>query len=135
MNTIETTYLSGLRTEAVHVKSGVKIFTDAPEDNKGKGESFSPTDLLAGSLASCMLSIVGILADSHGFSIDGTRAETVKIMASNPRRVIEIQVTFHFPANSYSEIQKDKIRKAALTCPVALSLHPDIKQNITFNFQ
>ena len=135
MNTVETIYLEGLRTEAVHVKSGVKITTDAPEDNNGKGQSFSPTDLLAGSLASCMLTIVGILADNHGFSIDGTRAETVKVMASNPRRVTEIRVTFHFPEIEYSEIQKEKIRKAALSCPVALSIHPDLKQNITFNFK
>ena len=135
MNTVETIYLSGLRTEAVHVKSGVKIFTDAPEDNKGKGQSFSPTDLMAGSLASCMLTIVGILADNQGFSIDGTRAETVKVMASNPRRVAEIRVVFHFPDVQYSDVQKEKIQKAALSCPVALSLHPDIKQDVTFNFQ
>lgn len=134
MNTVETIYLAGLRTEAVHVKSGVKITTDAPEDNNGKGQSFSPTDLLAGSLASCMLTIVGILSENQGFSIEGTRAETVKVMASNPRRVIEIRITFHFPDVKYSEIQKEKIRKAALSCPVALSLHPDINQNIIFNF-
>jgi len=134
MITAETTYLQGLRTRAIHVKSGVVITTDAPEDNKGKGESFSPTDLLAASLASCMLTIVGILADNQGFNIDGARAETLKIMAKNPRRVIGIQVKLQFPAESYSEKQKNMIQNAALTCPVALSLHPDIKQDITFIF-
>jgi putative redox protein len=134
MITTETIYLTTLRTEVTHVKSGVTIITDAPVDNKGKGESFSPTDLLASSLASCMLTIVGILAENQGFIIDGTTASTTKIMATAPRRVIEIKVDFQFPEIEYSEKQKLMIERAALTCPVALSLHPDIKQTIAFNF-
>ncbi len=134
MHIIETTYAGALRTEAVHLKSSVTITTDAPVDNKGKGESFSPTDLLAASLGSCMLTIIGIASDTQGFNIDGTRLEISKIMASNPRRVSEIHISFHFPHREYSEKQKDIIRKSALTCPVALSLHPDIIQKVDFNF-
>jgi len=134
MITIETIYPGGLRTEAVHLKSGVQIFTDAPIDNKGKGESFSPTDLLAASLGSCMITIAGIAAENQGFSIDGTKIAITKVMAINPRRVCEIRVVLDFPEIIYSEAEKEVIKNAALTCPVALSLHPDLKQNVTFNF-
>ncbi|HAL65647.1 MAG TPA: osmotically inducible protein OsmC, partial [Bacteroidales bacterium] len=87
MITIETIYLGELRTKATHLQSGNSIITDAPLDNQGKGEAFSPTDLLAAALASCMLTIMGIAARTHGFNIDGTKAEITKIMESNPRRV------------------------------------------------
>src|SRR5580693_834433 len=102
MATIETTYLGGLRTEATHVQSGTKIITDAPLDNQGRGEAFSPTDLLSASLGSCMLTIMGIKARNNHFNIDGTKCSITKIMAQNPRRVGEIQITFHFP-EIYSE--------------------------------
>jgi len=134
MATSKITYTGGLRTSSVHLKSGIEIITDAPIDNQGKGEAFSPTDLLATSLGNCMLTIVGIAARTHGFNIDGTTAEITKIMGENPRRVIEIVVNLQFPANNYSDKEKEIIERSARTCPVAHSLHPDIKQNIAFGF-
>jgi putative redox protein len=135
METARTIYLGALRTEALHVRSGVKITTDAPIDNQGKGEFFSPTDLVAAVLASCMLTIIGIAARTHGFNIDGTEAVVTKVMLSNPRRIGEVIIGFNFPDIVYTEKQKDIIELAARTCPVALSLHPDLKQSITFNFK
>ncbi|ALL08258.1 osmotically inducible protein OsmC [Pedobacter sp. PACM 27299] len=134
MATSKTTYKGGLRTISVHERSGNEIITDAPIDNQGKGEAFSPTDLLATSLGNCMLTIVGIASASHGFSIDGATAEVTKIMAENPRRVSEIVVNFQFPANGYSDKDKTIIERSAHTCPVAMSLHPDIKQTVSFNY-
>ena len=135
MATSKVIYLSELRTEAHHLYSGVKITTDAPLDNQGKAEFFSPTDLAATSLASCMLTIIGIAARTHGFSIDNTEATVTKIMYSNPRRIGEIHIEFDFPDNAYTEKQKKIIEIAGRTCPVALSLHPDLKQNVSFNFK
>ena len=132
--TIETIYTGELRTQATHLASQNTIITDAPIDNNGKGEAFSPTDLLAASLGSCMLTIMGISANAHGFSIDGTKISITKIMAANPRRVGEIIVDFTFPVNNYSDKEKILIEKAAASCPVALSLHPDLKQTINFNW-
>jgi putative redox protein len=134
MITIETLYSGGLRTEVKHLQSSVTLTTDAPVDNKGRGESFSPTDLLAASLGSCMLTIIGITADTQGFNIDGTRIKITKVMAANPRRVSEIHISFQFPGNNYTEKQREVIQRSALTCPVALSIHPDIKQMVEFNF-
>lgn len=132
--TVNTIYLGELRTEATHVQSGNKLITDAPLDNKGKGEAFSPTDLLATSLGSCMLTIMGISAREHGFNIDGTKVNIWKIMESNPRRVGEVKIEFNFPKKNYSEKEKKFIEKAAHTCPVNLSLHPDLKKTIIFNY-
>ena len=132
--TIETIYTGELRTQATHLASQNTIITDAPIDNNGKGEAFSPTDLLAASLGSCMLTIMGIAANTHGFSIDGTKISVNKIMTANPRRIGEIVVDFTFPLNSYNEKEKMLIEKAAATCPVALSLHPDLIQTINFNW-
>jgi putative redox protein len=134
MPTSRITYLGELRTENIHEKSGVKIITDAPPDNQGKGESFSPTDLLATSLGNCMMTLMGIAARTHAINIDGTKAEMTKIMASNPRRVAEIQLVFDFPKNNYTDKEKAILENAARTCPVAFSIHPDIKQVLTFNF-
>ena len=134
MATSKITYTGDLRTSSIHLKSGIEIITDAPVDNQGKGEAFSPTDLLSTSLGNCMLTIVGIAARTHGFNIDGTTAEITKIMGENPRRVTEIVVDLQFPANNYSDKEKEIIERSARTCPVAYSLHPDIKQNITFGF-
>jgi putative redox protein len=134
MATSKITYTGGLRTTSVHLKSGMEIITDAPVDNQGKGEAFSPTDLLATSLGNCMLTIVGIAANAHGFNIDGATAEITKVMGENPRRVIEIVVNLQFPSNNYSDKEKDIIERSAKTCPVAFSLHPDIKQAISFNY-
>jgi putative redox protein len=135
MATSKVIYLSELRTEAQHLYSGVKIFTDAPLDNQGKAEFFSPTDIAATSLASCMLTIIGIAARTHGFSIDGTEATVTKIMYSNPRRIGEIHIEYHFPDIAFTEKQKKIIEVAGLTCPIALSLHPDLKQDIKFKFK
>jgi len=134
MATSKITYNGGLRTTSIHLRSGNEIITDAPIDNKGKGEAFSPTDLLATSLGNCMLTIVGIAANEHGFDIDGTTCEITKIMAENPRRVAEIVVNFQFPANDYSEKEIKIIERSAHTCPVMYSLHPEIKKTVTFNY-
>lgn len=134
MATSKVTYTGNLRTTSIHLKSGNEIITDAPLDNKGKGEAFSPTDLLATSLANCMLTIVGITAQEHGFNIDGATANVTKIMAEDPRRVSEISVDITFPRNDYSDKTKKIIERAANTCPVHNSLHPDIKKAITFHF-
>jgi len=133
MHTIATEYPGDLRTRAVHVKSGNELITDAPVDNEGRGEAFSPTDLLATSLASCMLTVIGIAARKHGFSIDGTIVKTTKIMASDPRRVGELVVEFEFPSRSYSEKEILLIKRTAETCPVARSLHPDLKLTVSYN--
>ena len=135
MITASTIYKGDLRTEATHVRSGQVIITDAPPDNNGKGEAFSPTDLLAASLGSCMLTIMGIAARNHGFDMDGTRVEITKVMYSNPRRVGEILAEIYLPAVEYSDSQKRILEVAARTCPVALSLHPDLKQDIRLHFQ
>lgn len=132
--TIQTIYTGQLRTQATHVSSKNTVITDAPLDNNGKGEAFSPTDLLAASLGSCMLTIMGIAANTHGFSIDGTKISITKVMAANPRRVGEIVIDFSFPINNYNDKERLLIEKAAASCPVALSLHPDLKQTITFNW-
>lgn len=130
---MRTQYLGNLRTEIEHIQSGNTITTDAPLDNNGKGEFFSPTDMFASSLGSCMLTIIGIAANTHGFSIDGTTLEIEKIMAANPRRVAEIKIEVHFPKEAnYTDKQKRIIEAAAKTCPVANSLHPDVIKNITY---
>ena len=135
MATIQTIYLGDLRTQATHVQSGNKIITDAPLDNKGKGEAFSPSDLLAASLGSCMLTIMGIAAREQNIDMDGTTCSITKVMASDPRRVGEVQIAFNFPLNSnYSEKDKTILIRSAKTCPVAKSLHPDLIESLAFNF-
>jgi uncharacterized OsmC-like protein len=134
MATIETVYEGNLRTRAKHLGSGREIITDAPIDNQGKGEAFSPTDLLSAALGSCMLSIMGIAANTHHIDMDQTRIRITKIMAANPRRVAEIQIEFDMPAKGYSDKERAILEHAAKTCPVALSVHPDLIQTITFNW-
>ncbi len=135
MQTAHIKYLGDLRTEAVHLQSGNKIITDAPVDNQGKGEAFSPTDMVATALGSCMMTIMGISANTHHFDLVGTEIKVTKIMQSDPRRIGEIRVELFFPPNNYSEKEKKLIKLAADTCPVAKSLHPDLKQTIIFNYQ
>ncbi|MFI3315139.1 MAG: OsmC family protein [Rikenellaceae bacterium] len=132
MTTIKTEYLGGLRTELTHVQSGNKITTDAPTDNNGKGEYISPTDMLAASLGSCMLTIIGISANAHGFSIDGAKLDITKVMSASPRRVAEIAIDVYMPKNDYTDSQKRLIEAAAKSCPVEHSLHPDIKRVVNF---
>jgi putative redox protein len=133
MATIETTYLGNLRTELTHVQSGSKIITDAPVDNQGKGEAISPTDMLAASLGSCMLTVMGIAARTHGIDMDGTDCSVTKIMLADPRRVGEIVVKFKFP-KPYTHKEQQILERAALTCPVHHSLHPDLKKTIDFGW-
>jgi len=134
MEIAEIIYRGELRTEAKHLRSGQIIITDAPPDNQGKGQAFSPTDLMSTSLGCCMVTIMGIAARTHEFDIDGTRIKIAKVMAANPRRVIEIHVEFDLPHHDYTDKQKNLLEIAAKTCPVAFSLHPDIKQVVTFNY-
>lgn len=131
--TSKVLYQGDLRTVATHLQSGTVIETDAPVDNQGKGERFSPTDLVATALATCMGTVMGIAARTHGINIDGTEFDVEKIMVPNPRRIGEIKVAVRFPAaQSYDEKQKTILEKAALTCPVFESLHPDCKKTIHF---
>lgn len=132
--TIRTTYLGQLRTEAEHVQSGNKLITDAPVDNHGKGEAFSPTDLLATSLASCILTIMGIKAEANGFNINGATAKSWKIMSANPRRVAEVKVEFDFSMCSLTDKDKKILEKLVKVSPVPLSLHDETKQSVTIKF-
>lgn len=127
-------YVGGLRTEVTHLKSGNKVITDAPPDNNGKGEAFSPTDLTCASLNSCMMTLMGILAEREQIDLTGLTSEIVKLMASNPRKIAEVQITFRHENLVATEIQKEKLKRAALTCPVALSLSDEVKQTVVFNF-
>ncbi|WP_317900175.1 OsmC family protein [Aurantibacillus circumpalustris] len=131
--TSKVKYLGELRTEAHHLQSGEIIITDAPKDNYGRGEAFSPTDLVATALASCMISIMGIVAMKEGITtVDGAHAEVTKIMYQEPRRIGEIHIKISFPKKEYSDKEKKIYEHAAHTCPVAKSLHPDLKQIIEF---
>lgn len=135
MPTIETNYQGKLRTQATHVASGNQLVTDAPVDNQGRGEAFSPTDLVCTALASCMMTIMGIYANNHGIDIQGVTAATEKSMQANPRKIVKIAIAFNFPASlSVEERHQKALQNAALTCPVALSLAADIQQEISFSF-
>jgi uncharacterized OsmC-like protein len=127
------TYQGELRTEALHLRSMQSIVTDAPLDNQGKGEAFSPTDLMSTSLACCAMTIMGIKARDLGLDLTGTRIEVEKVMASDPRRVAAIHVAFHFPSNLDPD-DRLRIERAGLTCPVAKSLHPDLQQHFVFHW-
>ncbi len=131
---IKSTYKGELRTEAIHLSSESKIITDAPVDNHGKGQAFSPTDLVAGALTSCMMTIMGIEADKLGLSLEGLRAETTKVMSANPRRIAAIKVHMIWPACELSETHRAFLKEKALTCPVALSLREDLRQEVSFDF-
>lgn len=135
MITVKTKYLGDLRAESRHLQSGNRLITDAPTDNQGKGEAFSPTDLLATSLGSCILTIMGIKARDHGIDITGTEVEITKIMAAEPRRVGEVIVEFFFPDRSYTEEEKKLVESVAGSSPVPLSLHPDLKQTLRFHWK
>ena len=124
-------YLGNLRTESVHISSNEKIVTDAPTDNNGKGEAFSPTDLVASSLSSCILTVIGIVSKQIRYDLTNTTSSVKKIMGDNPRRIVEIEVKIEFSQSTDSK-KRAIIEKTALNCPVAKSLHPDIKQNISF---
>lgn len=132
--TSKVTYLGDLRTSSIHIQSGTEIISDAPLDNNGKGEAFSPTDTVANGLASCMMTIMGIKAKDLDIDLKGTTAEVVKIMNAEPRRIGAIEIVFQMQG---TDDQKSKtiLERAAITCPVYLSLHPDVEKRITFNWK
>ncbi len=133
--TSQIIYDGNLRTVATHLQSGTVIETDAPTDNQGKGERFSPTDLVATALGNCMLTIMGIKAKDMNVNLDGTKIDITKIMMTDPRRIGEIKVIFNFPGNvKADEKQKTILERAAITCPVFESLHPDLKKSVEFNW-
>jgi uncharacterized OsmC-like protein len=134
MTTVKTTYLGDLRTENIHLQSGNKIITDAPCDNRGKGEAFSPTDLLATALGNCIMTIMGIKAMDNDIDLKGTEIGITKIMANDPRRVSEVILEFNFPQKGYSDEEKRLIESVAGISPVPLSVHPDMKQTVIFNW-
>lgn len=128
-------YQGQLRTAAAHIQSNTIIETDAPTDNQGKGERFSPTDLVATALGSCMLTIMGIKARDMNINLEGTRIDVQKHMKSDPRRISGIDIHFHFPSHlALSDKEKTILQNAALTCPVAKSLHADLEQKVIFNW-
>ena len=131
----EIEYKGDLRTEAKHLRSGDVIFTDAPLDNRGKGEAFSPTDLTCTSLGSCILTIMGIAAREHDIDIVGTKAEVYKTMAAGPRRIAKIEIVIHMPDRGYNDKQKKILDRAAHHCPVALSLSSDTEEVITIHWK
>lgn len=134
METAATKYKGDLRTEITHLRSGSVITTDAPIDNKGKGENFSSTDLVASALGSCIFTIMGIAAREHGFSIDGASCKITKIMTEKPRKIGEIKIDFDFTGNEYNDKQKKILEYCVKSCPVALSLNESVFQNVKLIF-
>lgn len=136
MGQIKNIYLGNLRTELEHLKSGQKLITDAPTDNKGKGEAFSPTDTVCAALSSCILTTMAIRTENENIDLTGTVTDVTKIMTSQPpRKIAEIHVDIHIPERlQLSDRQKELLKHIAHTCPVSLSLHPDIVQKLNFNF-
>lgn len=132
MATVE--YMGGLRTQMQHLKSGNQVTTDAPVDNMGKGEAFSPTDLVSAALCSCMMTIMGQVAEREQINLAGLKADIVKVMTSNPRKIGEVQISFSHPSLVATDVQKQKLINAARTCPVALSLSESVVQTVNFNF-
>ncbi len=131
--TAKVVYTGDLRTVCTHLRSGSTIETDAPIDNKGKGDRFSPTDLVATALAACIVTTMGIAGNTHGINIDGTECEVEKIMVPDPRRIGEVKVNVIMPKDkAYTDKEKLILERAGLTCPVAKSLHPDLKETISF---
>jgi len=132
--TSKVTYLGELRTSSVHLQSGTEILSDAPTDNHGKGEAFSPTDLLANALGSCMVSIMAIKSKDLNLDLIGSTVEVTKIMQSEPRKIAKIEIVMNM---SVAADQKSKtiLERSAMTCPVLLSLNPDIEKIVTFNWK
>lgn len=133
MSTARVIYKGGLRTECTHVQSGNSFITDAPTDNNGKGKAFSPTDTVATALATCMLTVMGIKAQNLEADLTGASADVTKTMAADPRRISKIEVNFKMPEGISPKEQKI-LEHTARTCPVALSLHPDIEQIVAFEW-
>ena len=134
MVSMKVQYNGDLRCTATHIKSGNQVITDAPTDNNGKGEAFSPTDLLCTSLSTCMITLMGIAVNSKEIQLGQIDADIEKIMGSDPRRVSGINIQFRIQSLGYTDREKDILKNAALTCPVAKSIHPDIALGIDFQF-
>lgn len=134
MPTANITYVGDLRTVCIHLQSGTEILTDAPTDNHGKGEAFSPTDLVATALGSCMVSIMGIKSRDINVDLKDSTVSITKIMQAEPRKIAKIEVVLNM-AIATSEKNKTILERAAMTCPVLLSLHPDIEKQVTFNWK
>ncbi len=134
MATSKVTYLGDLRTSSIHINSGSEIISDAPLDNNGKGEAFSPTDTVANALASCMFTVMGIKAREMNVDFSGSTAEVTKVMVAEPRRISEIHITFNMNLEA-DEKTKTILERTGMTCPVHYSLHPDIKKEIVFNWK
>lgn len=132
--TSKVVYTGNLRTEATHLRSGNTIITDAPVDNHGKGEAFSPTDLAATSLADCLLTVMGIYAAGRNIDLTGSTAEVTKIMAENPRRIAEIVVNVFINNANIPDKERKQLEHIGYNCPVSKSLHPDLKQTISFSY-
>ncbi|MFH6604887.1 OsmC family protein [Maribacter algicola] len=131
--TSKVTYKGGLRTSCEHLRSGDTFITDAPIDNNGKGQAFSPTDTVATGLASCMLTMMGIKANGLNVDLVNATAEVTKHMAADPRRIAKIEVKLSLPKN-VSEKNRKILEHTANTCPVLYSLHPDIEKVISYNW-
>jgi uncharacterized OsmC-like protein len=133
--TTEIIYKGELRTDCKHLQSGTVIETDAPTDNNGKGQRFSPTDLIATALGSCILTTMAIKMESE-IDLAGTKVEVTKVMAANPRRIGEIKIAIYFPENlQVDDRQKTMLENLAHACPVSKSLHPDLKQTFRFFYE
>ncbi len=132
--TSKVTYIGDLRTTSVHLQSGTEILSDAPKDNHGKGEAFSPTDLVANSLATCMISIMGIKSRDLNVDLTGSTVEVTKIMQAEPRKIAKIIAVLNMNIAA-DDKTKTILERAAMTCPVMLSLHPDIEKEVTFNWK
>ncbi|RAR48921.1 OsmC family protein [Flavobacterium lacus] len=132
--TSKVTYIGELRTTSIHIQSGTEILSDAPKDNHGKGEAFSPTDLVANSLATCMISIMGIKSRDLNVDLTGSTAEVTKIMQAEPRKIAKISTVLNMNLEA-DDKTKTILERAAMTCPVMLSLHPDIEKEVTFNWK
>ena len=133
-HSIENKYVGELRTESTHLKSSNVIITDAPKDNNGKGNAFSPTDLVASALCSCMTTVMGICANKNQFDLPNSTAHITKVMSSHPRRISKIIVEINFDKNNLSEQNIEKLKAVAEGCPVAQSLSSDLIQEVRFNF-
>ncbi len=134
MATSNITYVGDLRTVCIHLQSGTQILTDAPTDNHGKGEAFSPTDLVATALGSCMVSIMGIKSKDLDVDLKDSTVSITKIMQAEPRKIAKIEVILNMSIET-SEKNKTILERAAMTCPVLLSLHPDIEKYVVFNWK
>lgn len=135
MSTVTISYQGDLRTSVTHTKSGDQLVTDAPTDNHGKGEAFSPTDLIAASLVSCIITVMGIAANARGWKMGEVEGSVKKVMAANPRRVQALHTSIRIKNNQLSAAQREVLERIGIDCPVAKSLHPDLLQEITFFYE